>query len=55
MLFQQQEDERFEKVDEPFIFDIQGVKSIVGPQKKPSNRGLKARDHMLLVYQYYFY
>lgn len=48
-LFQAQEKERFDNCDKPYIFDIQGAKSIVAPLKKSTNTNLRAREHALLV------
>uniref|UniRef100_A0A6B2LHI9 Nuclear factor related to kappa-B-binding protein second winged helix domain-containing protein n=1 Tax=Arcella intermedia TaxID=1963864 RepID=A0A6B2LHI9_9EUKA len=48
-LFHAQERERFENCNKPYIFDIQGVKSIVAPLKKSSNTSLRAREHALLI------
>jgi len=48
-LYRTQEKERFENCQKPYVFDIQGVKSIVAPLKKSSNPLLRAREHSLLV------
>jgi len=48
-LFHSQESERFENCNKPYIFDIQGVKSIVAPLKKSANSALRAREHALLI------
>eukprot|EP01127_Copromyxa_protea_P014774 TRINITY_DN4168_c0_g1_i1.p1 TRINITY_DN4168_c0_g1~~TRINITY_DN4168_c0_g1_i1.p1 ORF type:complete len:662 (-),score=118.66 TRINITY_DN4168_c0_g1_i1:109-1866(-) len=48
-LFHQQEKERFENHDQPYTFDILGVKSLVAPLKGFVSPSVKAREHALLV------